>query len=103
MLCGEGACAIPERFADRMDSAFALDGFEKDGADGVVEFGFEVGNVVEADKFDAGNEGREGEAIFFRGGDADERRRCGRERNFPAPGCGACAQARARSSAGVRP
>jgi len=71
VLRGEGAGAIPECLADGIDSAFALNGFENDGADVFVEFGFEVGNVVAFDEFDAGNERSERQAIFFGGGDAD--------------------------------
>src|ERR1700685_3346571 len=71
VLRGQGASTIPKRFAGGIDAAFTLDGFEDHGADGVVKFGFEIGNVVETDKFDAGHYGREGQAIFLRGGDAD--------------------------------
>ena len=62
---------VPEFFADGINPAFALNGFEEDGADGIVEFGFEIGDIIEADKFDAGNERLEGKTILFRGGDAD--------------------------------
>src|SRR5260370_31611853 len=41
-LRGEGPSAIPERFAYRMDSAFALNGFQKDAADGVFKFRFKI-------------------------------------------------------------
>ena len=71
VLSRERACAIPERFADRVDTAFALNGFEDYGAHGVIEFGFEIGDVIEADKFDARDDGGERLAIFFGGGDAD--------------------------------
>src|SRR5208282_2487244 len=71
VLRGQDASAIPKSFAGGIDAAFALDGFNDYGADGVVKFGFEVGDVVETDKFNAGNNGRERQAIFFRGGDAD--------------------------------
>src|SRR5260370_10465431 len=54
-----------------MDSAFALNGFEKDGADGIVKFHLEIRDVVEADKFDARDQWREGQAVLFRRGDAD--------------------------------
>jgi len=37
-LGGKRASAIPEYFADGIDSPFALDCFKKDGADSVVEF-----------------------------------------------------------------
>src|SRR5258707_8662894 len=71
MLRGERAGAIPESFSDGMDAAFALDGFEDDGANGVVEFGFEISDVVEMDKFDAGHERRKRQTVFFGGGYAD--------------------------------
>src|SRR5882672_3569463 len=48
-----------------MHAAFALDGFEDDGADGVVEFGFEIGDVAKFYEFDAGEEGRKRVTIFF--------------------------------------
>ena len=54
-----------------MNATFALDGFEDYGADVFVEFGLEVGDVVEFDEFDARDERSEGQAIFFGGGDAD--------------------------------
>src|SRR5882724_12701630 len=48
-----------------MHAAFTLDGFEDDGADGVVELGFEIGDIAEFYKFDAGEEGRKRVTIFF--------------------------------------
>src|SRR5207302_5211564 len=60
-LGGEGASAIPEFFADGIDSAFTLNRFQKDGTDGVVKFRVEIGNVVEADEFRAGNNRSEGQ------------------------------------------
>lgn len=54
-----------------MDSAFALDGFKDYGTDVFVEFGFEIGDVVEFDEFDSRDERSEGKTIFFGGGDAD--------------------------------
>jgi hypothetical protein len=71
VFCGEDAGAIPKILTDGVDSAFTLNGFEENGTDGVVELGFEVGDIVEADEFDAGNERSEWQTIFFRGGDAD--------------------------------
>ena len=64
------AGAIPKRFGDGMNAAFSLNRFDQNGADGVVELGFEVGDVVEADKLDARQQRREGQAIFFGGRDA---------------------------------
>src|SRR5260370_21707797 len=67
-VTGVQTCALPifpEGFGDGVNAAFALNGFEDDGADGVIEFGLEVGEVVEADEFDAGNKRSEGQTIFF--------------------------------------
>src|ERR1700720_682501 len=71
MLRGELPSTIPKRFGDRMDAAFALNRFEQDGANRVVELGFKVVHVIEADKIDARQQRSEREAIFFRGSDAD--------------------------------
>src|SRR5258706_16374074 len=48
-----------------MHAAFALDGFEDDGANSVVELGFEIGDIAEFYKFDAGEERRKRHTIFF--------------------------------------
>src|SRR6202035_298923 len=71
VLCGKAAGAIPKSFGDRMNAAFALDGFQDDGTYRFVEFGFQVGDVVETDEFHAGHERRKGQAVFFSGGNAD--------------------------------
>src|SRR5271168_174010 len=71
MLGGEGASAVPERGGDGVDAAFTLNRFQEEGANGVVEFRFEIGDVVEADEVDAGDDGSEGGAVFFGGSDAD--------------------------------
>src|SRR5579859_807434 len=76
----QGSGTLPELFADRKDAAFALNGFEKNGADGAVKFRFKISQVVEADKFDAGNERSKGEPVFFRGSDADGAERAAVER-----------------------
>src|SRR6267378_1137604 len=65
MLGGESAGAIPVGFADGVHAAFALDCFEDDGADGVVELGFEIGDIAEFYEFDAGEKGRERVTMFF--------------------------------------
>src|SRR5712672_1149663 len=67
----KGASAVPEFFADGIDAAFALNRFEKYGANGVVKFRFEIREIVEAHELDAGNDRRERQPVFFRGGDAD--------------------------------
>jgi len=54
-----------------VDAALALNGFEDYGRNGVVEFGFEIRDVVETNKFNAGHERRKGQAVFFGGGYAD--------------------------------
>src|ERR1700682_3954217 len=69
MARGEFPSAGPKGFGDGVYPAFALDGFEKNGADSIVKLGFQVGDIIKADKFNAGNQRFEGQAIFFRGGD----------------------------------
>src|SRR5208282_2963903 len=71
VLCGKGARAVPEIFADGINATFALNGLEEYGADRVIKFRFEIGDVVEAYKFDAGDERSEREAVLFRGSDTD--------------------------------
>ena len=71
MLRREFPSAIPEGFADWIDPAFALNRFEENGADGIVEFRFEIGDIVEADELRPGNNGGEGQAVFFRGSNTD--------------------------------
>src|SRR5258708_33813129 len=71
VLGGEGASAIPKSLADRVDAAFTLDCFQEDSADGIVEFRFEISEVVETHEFRAGYDRREGQAILFRGGNTD--------------------------------
>ena len=70
VFCGQRPRAVPEFVADRIDSAFTLNGFEEDGADGVIKFGFEIGDVVEVDKFDPRHQRGKRQAIFFSRGDA---------------------------------
>jgi hypothetical protein len=71
VLRGKRASAIPENFAEGIDPAFALNWFQKDATDGVVEFRLEISNVVETHELRAGNEWREGQPILFRGGNGD--------------------------------
>src|SRR5260370_5866620 len=71
VLRSERTSAIPEDFADRINPAFALDRFEENRADGVVEFRLEISDVVETHELRSGDEGREGQAILFRGGNAN--------------------------------
>src|SRR5215469_9004399 len=54
-----------------MDAAFSLNRFEKNGANGGVEFRFQIGEIVEANKLDSRNHGRKRQPIFLGGGDAD--------------------------------
>src|ERR1700686_692915 len=63
------ASAIPEAFRNRVNAAFTLNGFQDYSANCVVKFGFEIGDIVEADKFDAGHQRSKRQAIFLRGGD----------------------------------
>jgi hypothetical protein len=71
---GEGAGFGEELLRERANAAFALDGFDEDGADFVGEFGAQIGDVVEADELDAGNDGAEGLAVLglVGGGDGAE-------------------------------
>ena len=71
MLGGKSASALPESFRDWMDAAFALNRLEDNRADAVVEFGFEVGNIVEGDEFHARNQRLKRRAVFFRGGNTE--------------------------------
>src|SRR5437899_1284809 len=82
VLGGGRASAIPEFFADRIDPPFALNGFNENAANGIVEFRLEIGNVVETNKFGARDNRCEGQAIFFRSGDADGAKRPAMERIF---------------------
>ena len=66
VLRGQRARALPELFADRENAAFALNRFDDDRADRGVEFRFEIGNIIEADKFDARNKRSERLAVFRR-------------------------------------
>src|SRR6266705_4107703 len=71
VLRGKRASSIPEKFADRIDPAFALYGFQKDATHGVVKFRLEIGDVVETHELSAGNNRREWQPVLFRGSDAD--------------------------------
>src|SRR5215472_9441271 len=71
MLRGESAGAVPKSFVDGVNAALALNGFDQDGTNRVVELGFKISEVVEADEFDSGNDRRKRQAVFFRGCDAD--------------------------------
>src|ERR1700685_1671222 len=65
MFADQSARSIPERFADGMDAAFALNRFQDHRADGIVELRFEVADIVELHKIDAGHERGEWKAVFF--------------------------------------
>ena len=71
---GEGAGFGEELLRERANAAFALDGLDEDGADFVGELGAQIGDVVEADELDAGNDGRKGLAVLglVGGGDGAE-------------------------------
>src|SRR5258708_10703388 len=71
VLGGDCTSAIPEFFADWIDPPFALNGFKENSANGIVEFRFKIGDVVETHEFRARNNGREGQPVFFSGGDAE--------------------------------
>src|SRR5579859_97414 len=72
VLGSQGAGSVPESLGNGINAAFALNRFEKYGANGVVEFRCEVVHVVEANEVDARNERSERQAIFFgrRGADS---------------------------------
>src|SRR6266702_2513027 len=82
MLRSEGASAVPECLADGVDPAFSLDCLKKNGADGVVEFCFQIISVVEADKLHARDDGSKGQAIFLRFRNADSSKRPPMKRIF---------------------
>src|SRR5580704_11462544 len=65
MFAGQSARSIPERFADGMDAAFALNRFQDHRADGIVDLRFEVADIVELHEIDAGHERGEWKAVFF--------------------------------------
>src|SRR5260221_9046686 len=60
VLRSERTGAAPKGFANGVDATFTLNSFEDDSADVFVEFGFEIGDVVEFDEFDSGDERSEG-------------------------------------------
>ena len=53
-------------FADRENAAFALDRFDHERADRVVEFGFEIRDVIHRTNSTPGNERRKRFAVFGR-------------------------------------
>ena len=62
---GEGAGFSEEFLREGTDAAFTLDGFDEDGADFSGEFGAQIGYVVEANEFNAGDDRSEGLAVFL--------------------------------------
>src|SRR5689334_7317934 len=67
---GQAASAIPESFGDGVNPAFTLNGFQNDGANGVVKLRFQVFDVVEGDEFDTRHQRGKGQAVLFRRRDA---------------------------------
>ena len=61
---GQRAGFGEELLRQRTNAAFALDGFDENGADFIGEFGAQIGDVVEADELNAGNDGAEWLAIL---------------------------------------
>ena len=61
---GQRARLGEEFLRERAHAAFALNGFDENGADFIGEFGAQIGNVVELYKFDAGNDGSKGSRYF---------------------------------------
>src|SRR6267143_1992964 len=66
VLGGQRMRGEPEIFTYGADATLTLNGFDHQGADGVVEFGFEVSDIIEADELNAGNERSKRLTIFFR-------------------------------------
>ncbi len=66
ILRRECAGALPESPADGENSAFALNRLDHNGADRLVEFGFEIRHIVDVDEFDSGNQRLERLAILRR-------------------------------------
>ena len=64
MTGGQSACSLPKFTADRVDAAFSLNGFEDDGANRTIEFRLEIAHIVKPHKFNTGNQGSEGVAVF---------------------------------------
>ena len=58
------ACFGEELLRERADAAFALDGFDEDGADFIGKLCAQIGDVVEADKLHARNHRPERFAVF---------------------------------------
>src|SRR5579862_2183100 len=52
-------------FAHRTNTTLALHKLKANGADGRIEFAFEIGDVIEADKLHSWHHGREWKTIFF--------------------------------------
>ena len=80
VLNGKRPSAVPEFVADRIDSAFALERFQKNATNGVIKFRFEVGDVVETHELRARNGGREGQPVLFREGYANSAKRAAMKR-----------------------
>src|SRR5579859_645128 len=55
-MAGQFAGARPKRGADGENATFALNRFDNNGADGIVEFGFKVGDIVKPHKLNAGHQ-----------------------------------------------
>src|SRR4029077_9206090 len=63
-MAGQIPGARPKRRADREDATFALNWFDNDGADGIVEFGFKVGDIVKTHELNAGHQWSKRLTIF---------------------------------------
>ena len=61
---GQRARLGEELLRERANAAFALDGFDENGADFVGKFRAQIGDIVEAHELDAGNHGRERLAVL---------------------------------------
>src|SRR5260370_4495475 len=103
---GQSTSAIPEFFADRVNSAFALNGFENYRADRVIELGFEIVNIVELDEFHPRDQWLKRRAIFFRSSNTESAERAPVKRIVHAQDAGrrasVCCGALGRTSAKTR-
>jgi hypothetical protein len=65
VLCGELPRRSIKLLGHQANPAFALDRFEYNGANLVVEFALEVGNVIESDEVESGDQRFKRIAVFL--------------------------------------
>ena len=81
----QSARTIPERLADRMNSAFALNRLQHHRANRIVEFRLEIAHIVELHKLNPRHERRERQPILFGRRSRSPRQTCARETNSSSP------------------